>query len=121
MAAVAALSSDPATILHTIDTGGPGGAETAVLHIASGLNSARFRSVVLCPDGSWLPARLSGAAIPFRLASSRHWYDLEMPWEMMRLVRQENVRLIHAHLPGQNFYACVVGKLLRRPVVATYH
>ena len=115
------MPSERVTILHTIQVGGPGGAETLMLTLAAGLNSARFRSVVLCPDGSWLPAQLKEAGIPVRLASSPHWYDLEVPWEMARLVRQENVGLIHAHLPGQNFYASVVGTLLRRPVVVTYH
>src|SRR5207249_5613397 len=109
------------TILHTIETGGPGGAETLVLNLATSVNSARFRSVVLCSDGSWLPAQLKQVDVPFRLASSRHWYDPEMPLQMMRMVLEEKVSLIHAHLPGQNFYACVMGTLLRRPVVVTYH
>jgi glycosyltransferase involved in cell wall biosynthesis len=115
------MGSRPATILHTIQTGGPGGAETLVVNLAAGLDSTRFRSVVFCPDGSWLPGQLRSRDIPFRLASSPHWHDPRLSREMVRMVREENVSLIHAHLPGQNFCASLVGTLLRRPVVATYH
>jgi glycosyltransferase involved in cell wall biosynthesis len=40
---------------------------------------------------------------------------------MRRLVREEKIDLIHSHLPDQNFYSCLVGRLTGRRVVATYH
>ena len=116
-----ATPAPPATVLHTIQTGGPGGAETLLLNLAAGMNSPRFRSVVFCPDGTWLPEQLRAHGIPFRLAASPHWHDPKVTREMIRMVREEHVALIHSHLPGQNFCASLVGTLLRRPVVATYH
>jgi glycosyltransferase involved in cell wall biosynthesis len=109
------------TILHTIQSGGPGGAETVILKLASGLDRQRFHSIVLCADGSWLPARLREREIPCYLTASRRWYYPEVLLRMARLVRSENVDLIHSHLPGQNLYACLVGRLLRRPTVVNYH
>ena len=49
------------TILHTIETAGPGGAETVLLHLASRLNRDRFRSLALLPVGYVLAGPLGEA------------------------------------------------------------
>jgi glycosyltransferase involved in cell wall biosynthesis len=109
------------TILHTIETGGPGGAETVVLNLASELDTRRFRSLVLLPGGSWLPGKLQENRIPTFLVQSKAWYDPHLPATMARLVRREKVDLIHSHLPDQNFYSCLVGRLTGRKTIVTYH
>jgi len=109
------------TILHTIETGGPGGAETVFLELASNLDRARFRSIALLPPGSWLPQQLEDRKIPAVIARSKVWYDLHLPKVMSHLVKKEKVDLIHAHLPDQNFYSCLVGRWTGCKVVVTYH
>lgn len=109
------------TILHAIETGGPGGAETVLRDLVSNLDPARFRSLVVLPEGSWLPSQLRERNVPHFIVNSRAWYDLKLPREMIKVVRGEQVDLIHSHLPDQNFYSCLVGRLMRRPVVVTYH
>lgn len=109
------------TILHTIETGGPGGAETVFLELASNLNSSRFRSVALLPGGSWLPQQLQGRKVPTVIARSKVWYDLYLPRVMRQLVKREKVDLIHSHLPDQNFYSCLAGSITGCKVVVTYH
>jgi glycosyltransferase involved in cell wall biosynthesis len=109
------------TILHTIETAGPGGAETVLLNLASRLNTVRFRSLALLPSGTWLPGQLQERKIPTVISESRGWYDPTLLAAMIRVIRKENVDLIHAHLPGQNFYSCVAGRLTHRKVIATYH
>ena len=109
------------TILHTIETGGPGGAETVLLHLASQLDNSRFRSLVLLLEDQWLCKKLRQRGIPTFLGESKRWYDPRLPATMARLVRQERVDLIHSHLPGQNFYSCLVGRLARCRTIATYH
>lgn len=109
------------SILHTIQTGGPGGAESVVLNLASGLDSSRFRSVVLLPRKGWLSERLQERSIPTYFVNSKAWFDLRLPLGIARVVRQEKIDLIHSHLPGQNFYSCVAGRLTGRKTIATYH
>jgi glycosyltransferase involved in cell wall biosynthesis len=111
----------PYTILHTIETGGPGGAETILLELATNLDSRRFRSLALLPGGRWLPQQLRERNIPTTIARSQAWYDLRLPTVMRQLVRQEKVDLIHSHLPDQNFYSCLVGHLTACKTVVTYH
>jgi len=109
------------TILHTIETGGPGGAETVVRDIAANLARDRFRSVALLPEGTWLPHRLRELDVPTVTCSSTSWRDPTLFRKMIELVRNERVDVIHSHLPDQNFYASVVGTVTRRPVIVTYH
>lgn len=108
------------TILHAIETGGPGGAETILLHLASRLDPARFRSVVLVPEAGWLLDRLRENQVATHLVPMRGRLDRTLR-AMARLVRAEHVDLIHSHLPDQNFHSCLVGRMAGRKVVATYH
>jgi glycosyltransferase involved in cell wall biosynthesis len=109
------------TIMHTIETAGPGGAETVVLDLASRLDSSRFRSIVLLPREDWLSKNLQERGVPTFFVNSQSWYDFQLPRGMAHLIRQEKVDLIHSHLPGQNFYSCAVGLLTGPKTVATYH
>jgi glycosyltransferase involved in cell wall biosynthesis len=109
------------TILHTIETGGPGGAETILLKLASQLDPARFRSLVLLPRKGWLHAQLEMARVPTFFVHSSAWYDLRLPRTLVTLARKEKVHLIHSHLPDQNFYSSLVRPLAGCKVVVTYH
>lgn len=109
------------TILHTIETGGPGGAETVLLELASGLDPSRFRSLALLPGGNWLPRMLEERNVPTVQAKSSAWYDPRLPRAMARVIKDERVDLIHSHLADQNFYSCLVGRLTGCRVIVTYH
>lgn len=108
------------TILHTIETSGPGGAETSLLLLASNLDRNRFRSLALLPREGWLSEQLKQAGVPVFFAESKRWYDLRLVREMSRLIDRERVDLIHSQLPGQNFYSSVVGAFRGRKTVVTY-
>ena len=111
----------PLTILHTIETSGPGGAESVLLALATGLDPARFRSIVAINRPGWLEDRLSELRLPFCRLHSNARYGLKLPRELARLVKSEQVDLIHSHLPDQNFYASLAGRVTRCPTIVTYH
>jgi glycosyltransferase involved in cell wall biosynthesis len=109
------------TILHTIETSGPGGAETVLLELATRLDRSRFRSLVLLNQAGWLLDQLKARGIKTTLVDWRAWGVFSLPRSMAKVVRDERVDLIHSHLPDQNFYSCLVGKLTRCKTVVTYH
>jgi glycosyltransferase involved in cell wall biosynthesis len=109
------------TVLHTIETAGPGGAETVVLQLATLLNPERFRSIVALPEAHWLGRQLEQRGVPTFYVSSKAWYDLKTPLGLRRVVRTEGVDLIHSHLPYQNFDSCIAGALTGRKTIVTYH
>ncbi|MEO5954428.1 MAG: glycosyltransferase [Nitrospiraceae bacterium] len=109
------------TILHTIESGGPGGAETVVLNLVKRLNPERFKSIVLLPPGPWLNPRLRELGVPVIEVSWKSWWDLRGPLAMVKAIRKHKVDLIHSHLPGQNFYSCIAGSIAGTKALVTYH
>jgi glycosyltransferase involved in cell wall biosynthesis len=109
------------TILHTIESGGPGGAETVVLNLVKRLNSERFKSIVLLPPGPWLNPRLRELGVPVIEVSWKAWYDPRGPLALVKTIRNYGVDLIHSHLPGQNFYSCIAGTFTGCKTLVTYH
>jgi len=109
------------TILHTIETGGPGGAETILLNLASGLDPARYQSLALVAEEGWLRSQLRARNVETVVRGTNGWLDPRPLWSFLRLLREKNVALIHSHLPDQNFISCLAGTLGRRATVATYH
>lgn len=109
------------TILHTIESGGPGGAETVVLSLVKRLNTERFKSVVLLPPGPWLNPRLRELGVPVIEVSWKAWYDPRGPLALAKAIREYGVDLIHSHLPGQNFYSCIAGAVTGCKTLVTYH
>jgi glycosyltransferase involved in cell wall biosynthesis len=109
------------TILHTIETSGPGGAETVLLHLASNLNPQRFRSLVVLTGEGWLRQQLLNRKIQHELVAWKAWYDFRLPRALVRLIKREGVDLIHSHLPDQNFYSCLAASWTNRPAIVTYH
>ncbi|MQM39917.1 N-acetyl-alpha-D-glucosaminyl L-malate synthase [wastewater metagenome] len=109
-------------VLHTIDTTGPGGAETVFREVARRLDPARFRSVVAIPGEGWLAQDLRAHGLhPEWLRDARRGWSLRYLTDLVRLVRRQRIDVIHAHLFGASVYASVAGLLTRRPVVATFH
>ena len=108
-------------VLHLIDTFGTGGAETIYLRLATGLDPARFRSVAAILDRGWLYDSLVANGVQPLLINSQRGFDLGFLRQIARIVRSHRIDLIHTHLLTTSVYGGAVGRLLRVPVVATYH
>lgn len=109
------------SVLHLIDTGGPGGAETIFLDLVTGIDPDRWRSVAAVPEVDWLDAELRERSIAPLLVETRGPFDLSYGRRLAGLVRRERIDLIHAHLLTTSVYGSVVGRLCSVPVVCTFH
>lgn len=108
-------------ILHTIETAGPGGAETVVLELASSLDPNKFRSIVVLNNEDWLDKRLRERGVETYILKSGRGWQMSAPRALARIVREQKVDLIHSHLPDQNFYSCIATRLTGCPSIVTYH
>jgi glycosyltransferase involved in cell wall biosynthesis len=109
------------TVLNLIDTGGPGGAETVFLQIASGLDVSRFRSVAAVSHDGWLAERLRAKGIePLIIPASGSVY-IGYLRALARAARRYRADVIAAHLYGTAIYASLAGRLIGVPVVAILH
>lgn len=115
------VGAKPLTVLHLSSSSGPGGAETVVAGVASGLDPARYRSVVCLFRDGWLRDRCERLGLETHIIPINRMVDLRWLRQFRALLRDRQVALIHAHEFGANTWGTVAGRLARRPVVATVH
>ncbi len=115
------MTGSPQRILQVCETSGTGGAENVVLNIASGLDPDRFRSTVALPGDGWLNESLTNREIGVLVFRTGGSYDTLMLRDLCRIIRENKIDLVHAHLPDANAYAAMAGFLTRVPVIITYH
>ncbi|MEI9475726.1 MAG: glycosyltransferase [Deltaproteobacteria bacterium] len=109
------------TILHMIETSGPGGAENVLINISAHIDKSRFRSIVCLRKEGWLRDQLERKNIPTYVIQENGFVDPRFAIELLRVVRRERVALIHSHEFLMSFYGSVIGKILKRPVLSTFH
>jgi glycosyltransferase involved in cell wall biosynthesis len=109
------------TILHCIDTTGPGGAETVFIDLVSRLPKEKYRSIVVIRGKGWVYEELCRRGVKPVLMDAKGSFNWRYLSKLALLVRREGVDLIQSHLLGSNVYCSLAGLLTRTPVVATFH
>ena len=109
------------TILHIIDTTGPGGAETVFIDLISHLPAEKYRSIVVIRGKGWVYEELGRRGIEPVILDAKGSFNWRYLKKLVKLIRSEKVDLIQSHLLGSNIYASLAGILSRTPVVATFH
>jgi glycosyltransferase involved in cell wall biosynthesis len=115
------MPDDANSVMHVIDTGGPGGAETVFLQIATGLDPARFRSVAVVGDNGWLPEQLEKYSLVPHILAAKGSFKTGYLLALHRLVRHHKIDVIVAHLYGSAVYASLLGRIICVPVVSVLH
>ncbi len=109
------------TILHVIDTTGPGGAETVFIDLVTGLPADQYRSLALIRGKGWVYEELRRRGVEPRLLDAKGSFNWRFLSGLRRLIREERVDLLQSHLLGSNVYCALAGLLTGTPVVATFH
>jgi len=108
-------------ILHLIDTGGPGGAETVLANLVTGLGSDRWEHHVTVPLRDWLHAALAERGVPVTILPSEGAFDVRYLAGIVRLIRDLRIRIVQTHLFTTAVYGAVAGAITGVPVVSTIH
>ena len=108
-------------ILHIIESGGPGGAETVLLNMVNNLDRERYHSTVVLLRTGWLHQKLRENGVSTVLLNSARSYDLGLLFKLWRKIKERRIDLIHSHLPDVNLYSCLAGFAAGVPIVTTYH
>lgn len=108
-------------VLHLIDTGGPGGAETVFLQTATGLDPARFHSIAAVGGRGWLARQFQQRGVSTRIAPAQGSFNVRYLALLLRLAREHRSDVIVAHLYGSAVYASLAGMLLSIPVISVLH
>lgn len=111
-------------LLWLIDSLTVGGAERLVSTFARRLDAGRFELRVVCLkviDGNPLARELEGSGVGVTTLHARNLRDVKAFVRLVRLVREQEIDLIHAHLTYAEIWGRLAGLLTRRPVVSTMH
>lgn len=109
------------TILHMIETGGTGGAETVYVDLVRSLDPTRWRSVAVLPIRNWMYEQLTGFGIEPVVVPERRSFDVAFFTRMSLLIHRLGVDLIHAHLFGSAVRAALLSRVCGVPAIATLH
>lgn len=109
------------SVMHVIDSGGPGGAETIFLQTATGLDQSRFRSIAVVGHEGWLSEQLETRGIGPHIAPAKGSFNVRYLSRLLCLARRHKIDVIVAHLYGSAVYASLAGVILSTPVVSVLH
>jgi glycosyltransferase involved in cell wall biosynthesis len=107
--------------MHTIETGGTGGAETVYLDLIRRLDRRRWNHVAVLPTKEWMYEQLTQLGVEPILMRENRSFDLVFFARMVRLIRKLRVDLIHAHLFGSAVHAALLSRVCNVPAIATIH
>jgi glycosyltransferase involved in cell wall biosynthesis len=112
----------PRRVLHLIDTGGPGGAETILDTIVANLTPASWVSRVVVPEEDWLASRLRSRGVDVVVIPSRRGADPRLLLRLIGQIRRFQPAVLHAHLLGSGVYGSLAAAVVRdTPLVCTFH
>lgn len=109
------------TILHVIDTTGPGGAETVFIELADRMRQMGNRSVVVIRGPGWVRDQLIARGLTPYIVDAKGSFNWRFLRELIRIIRRERVDVIQSHLLGSNVYCAMAGLMTGKPVIATFH
>jgi glycosyltransferase involved in cell wall biosynthesis len=109
-----------ATVLHMIDTTGPGGAEAVFADLIEHLPPPFAPVPVVAGDG-WVKESLSARGIESITVSSAGRSRARYLHELVQVARRVRADLVHAHLLGSAVYGSVAARLAGIPAVCTIH
>ncbi len=109
------------TILHIIDTTGPGGAETIFTQLAADSKKKGFRSLALIRGSGWVQSELQRLGIETIVKDCKGSLNVGFLKFLIQLLVREKVDIVQSHLLGSNVYASLAGFLTLTPVISTFH
>jgi len=95
-----------------------GGLERLVLDLASRLNNSRFRSSICCLDEAGeLASEAEALGIKVIVTKRRPGRDVFLPFKLAKILKEENVDIVHTHNPGALIYGTIAARLAGTKVV----
>ena len=108
------------TVLHLIETGGPGGAEQMMVRLAAELGP-EYRSEAALIRDSWLGTALRRRGVAVTMLRDGPHGSLGTLQDLLRIIRETRVAILHSHEFFMNTLGLVASWMTGVPLVATVH
>jgi glycosyltransferase involved in cell wall biosynthesis len=110
-----------ATVLHLIETSGPGGAEKLLLSLVAHLDASRYWSVACLLKRGWLSDQLAAQGVETIIVPQNGRLDTRWLRRVIEVIRRYGVNVLHAHEFAMNTYGSLVATITGVPIVTTIH
>jgi glycosyltransferase involved in cell wall biosynthesis len=108
-------------VLHLIETGGPGGAESVFATLVAKMHERDEYSAGVVPYDGWLAQTLRASGHEPLIVAGKGAFDASYLRRVATLARQHRIDVICAHLFGAAVYGALLAKWLRIPLVSVLH
>ncbi|AMM40200.1 sugar transferase [Candidatus Desulfofervidus auxilii] len=108
-------------VLHTIETHGPGGAESVILTIASKLDHYNFESFGFFIKNGWIVDNFKRKNIQVRVSQNKYYLDVPLLKDLIMYIIKHKINIIHSHEFTMSFYSTLVAKITNIKCVTTIH
>jgi glycosyltransferase involved in cell wall biosynthesis len=123
-------AADRRVVCHFLERLDYGGAEALVHTLATSMSDSHYRPIVCCLQRGRVAVRLEQSGVTVHCLNLRRrsvfdplfvFFLLKLTLALRKLIREEAVAIIQAHLPDPTIWASLVGAITGTPVVGTYH
>jgi len=111
------------SVLILIDTLRSAGAENVAVNVAALLKDSEGFAPVVCATryGGVLEEILKDKNVKYISLNRYKPYEAYKLFFLRKIIRNENVQIIHANKLGSNFWGCIFGKIHKIPVITHIH
>ena len=115
------MVTDSLRILQVIDTGGPGGAETVFLQLATGLSKSAIVTTAAVGYDTWLAERLRAARVSTIVLPAHGSFNVSYLRQLTTISQRSKPDVVIAHLLGPAVYCSIAGACTQTPVISIFH
>lgn len=109
------------TILHMIETSGPGGAENMMIRLIDNLDKEKFHSIVCLLKDGWLNKTLQRQGVETVIIPQTRSFDYTWIKSALKCLADKKIDLMHSHEFAMNTYSSMLSVIKGIPCVSTVH
>ena len=108
-------------ILQLIESHSVGGAERVIVNLCEMILNDGYHPVVVTQKKGWLTEKSSEIGVKWIILKNTKFFDIRFFLELVRIIREEKIDLIHSHEFLMNTYCTAASIVTGCPIVATVH
>ena len=115
------ISNSPFRVMHIALNLGYGGRSSVILKLVKNMDTDKYSSFICCLDQ---PGRSESEISDTKVVAmgKNDGMDYFLPFRLAKVIKRENVTIVHTHESASMFYGTLAAKMAKIPVIVnTYH
>lgn len=115
------IQAIPIRVIYVVDTLGGGGAERIVVDMATHLDQSRFAPLICTTRELGLyVSEVQSAGVPVHCLCRKNRFDIMGFLELVRLLKREDIDIVHCHKAGSNTLGRLAAFVARVPIILAH-